>query len=205
MISRRLLMTTGVAAVVAAASPSAASADPVADAEAFVENQGNELLNILAMPAGNGRRDAFRVWVDGAFDLPLVGQLALGPYLQQATPEQLNAYLQAFNDYIVVTYEARFDSFSGYDLKILRGRPAGSKDSVVQTVVFLGDDSISVDFRVRHVNDSDLDVIDVTVEGLSMLKTQREEFSSVIQRSGLDGLIDGLRQRTNDIEAQAAG
>jgi phospholipid transport system substrate-binding protein len=205
MISRRLLMTTGVAAVVAAASPSAASADPVADAEAFVESQGNELLNILAMPAGNGRRDAFRVWVDGAFDLPLVGQLALVPYLQQATPEQLNAYLQAFNDYIVVTYEARFDTFSGYDLKILRGRPAGSKDSVVQTVVFLGNDSISVDFRVRHVNDSDLDVIDVTVEGLSMLKTQREEFSSVIQRSGLDGLIDGLRQRTNDIEAQAAG
>jgi phospholipid transport system substrate-binding protein len=189
----------------AAAGPSIASADPVADAEAFVNEQGQELLGILAMPTGDGRRDAFRVWVDQAFDLQLVGKLALGPYLQQATPEQLDAYLQAFNDYIIVTYEARFDTFSGFQLKVLRGRPAGSKDSVVQTVVSSGNDTYKVDFRVRQEDDSDLDVIDVLVNDMSMLKTQREEFSSVIQRSGLEGLISGLKQRTTEIDAQAGG
>jgi len=193
------------AVVVAAAGPSIAAADPVADAEAFVETQGQELLQILAMPPGSDRRDAFRMWIDEAFNLPLVAKLALGPYLQQATPEQLNAYLEAFNEYIVVTYEARFDTFRGYDMKVLRGRPAGSKDSVVQTVVVLGSDQMSVDFRVRQEDPSDLDVIDVTVEGLSMLRTQQEEFASVIQRSGLDGLIDGLRKRASEIGAQSSG
>jgi len=189
------------AVAVAAAGPSIAAADPVADAEAFVETQGQELLQILAMPAGGERRDAFRMWIDQAFNLPLVAKLALGPYLQQATPEQLDAYLEAFNEYIVVTYEARFDTFRGYDMKVLRGRPAGSKDSVVQTVVVLGSDQMSVDFRVRQEDATDLDVIDVTVEGLSMLRTQQEEFASVIQRSGLDGLIDGLRKRASEIGA----
>jgi len=198
-------MSSCVAAAMAAAGPSIASADPVADAETFINEQGQELLGILAMPTGDGRRDAFRVWVDQAFNLQLVGKLALGPYLQQATPEQLDAYLQAFNDYIIVTYEARFDTFSGYQLKVLRGRPAGSKDSVVQTVVSSGNDTYKVDFRVRQEDDNDLDVIDVLVNDMSMLKTQREEFSSVIQRSGLEGLISGLRQRTTEIDAQAGG
>jgi len=205
VISRRLFVTSAMAVVVAAAGPSIAAADPVADAEAFVETQGQELLQILAMPPGSDRRDAFRMWIDEAFNLPLVAKLALGPYLQQATPEQLNAYLEAFNEYIVVTYEARFDTFRGYDMKVLRGRPAGSKDSVVQTVVVLGSDQMSVDFRVRQEDPSDLDVIDVTVEGLSMLRTQQEEFASVIQRSGLDGLIDGLRKRASEIGAQSSG
>ena len=198
-------MTGSAAVAIAVVGPSIASADSVADAEAFVELRGQELIGILSMPAGDSRRDAFRAWVDNAFDLQLIGKLALGPYLQQATPEQLDAYLQAFNDYIVVTYEARFDTFSGYELKVLRGRPAGSKDSVVQTLVFYGNDSVDMDFRVRHTDQSDLDIIDVMIEKLSMLKTQQDEFRSVIQRSGLDGLIDGLNKQTATIESQAAG
>ena len=55
---------------------------------------------------------------------------------------------------------------------------------------------IVVDFRVRPDGDS-FKVIDVVVEGLSMLKTQRDEFSSVIQRNGLDGLINSLQQGSN--------
>lgn len=205
MISRRVFVTSSMAVAIAATGPSIASGDPVADAETFVKTQGDDLLAILSMPPGAERRETFRMWIDEAFDLQLVAKLALGPYLQQATPEQLDAYFDAFNDYIVVTYEARFDTFAGYDLQVLRGRPAGSKDSVVQTVVVLGSDRMNVDFRVRHEDAADLDVIDVTVEGLSMLRTQQDEFKSVIQRGGLDGLIDSLKKRTGEIEAQSSG
>ena len=52
---------------------------------------------------------------------------------------------------------------------------------------------IVVDFRVRPTNGT-FKLIDVVVEGLSMLKTQRDEFSSVIQRNGVDGLIASLQE-----------
>lgn len=205
MMERRVFITSAAALAIMAATPSVSLADQVADAETFVQDRGDSLIEILGMPAGDPRRKAFSDWLNGSFNLRLIGQLALGRYYGQATPEQLEAYDKAFNDYIVVTYEARFDTFTGYDFKVVRGRPAGQTDSVVQTLISGGNDRFNVDFRVRSADGSDLDVIDVTVERISMLQTQRDEFASVIQRSGMDGLIDGLKKRTADIEAQAAG
>ncbi len=203
MIERRHIIRSGVALVALTAAPSMVLADQVEDAEAFIEDRGNKLLDILGMAPGNARRDAFRDWLNGSFNLNLIGKLALGPFLQQATPAQLEAYTKAFSDYIVVTYESRFDTFTGYNLQVLRGRPAGSKDSIIQTLISYGNDTFNVDFRVRQEGGDELDVIDVMVQNVSMLKTQQDEFRSVIQRSGLDGLIDGLKQQTADIESQA--
>ncbi|MEM7122802.1 MAG: ABC transporter substrate-binding protein [Pseudomonadota bacterium] len=203
MIERRHILRSGLALVALTAAPSVALADQVEDAEAFIEERGNKLLDILGMAPGDARRDAFRDWLNGSFNLNLIGKLALGPFLQQATPDQLEAYTKAFSDYIVVTYESRFDTFTGYNLQVLRGRPAGSKDSIVQTLISYGNDTFNVDFRVRQEASDDLDVIDVMVQNVSMLKTQQDEFRSVIQRSGLDGLIDGLKEQTAEIEAQA--
>ena len=51
---------------------------------------------------------------------------------------------------------------------------------------------IGVDFRVRLIDGSHK-VVDVTVEGISMLHTHRVEFASVINRGGMDGFLDELR------------
>ncbi len=205
MISRRRLLASSMAIAAVSSAPGMAAADNVAAAETFIENQGQNLLDVLGMPPGDDRRAAFRNWIDTAFNLDLIAKLALGPHLQQASPDQLDTYLKAFNEYIVVTYEARFDTFTGYEINVLRGRPAGSKDSIVQTSISYGSDTVPVDFRVRHEDGNDLDVIDVMVSNVSMLRTQQEEFSSVIQRGGIDGLITSLGQLTDQIQAQAGG
>ena len=202
MISRRRFLASTMAMAALSFAPIVAVADNVSDAETFIENKGQDLLDVLAMPAGDDRRMAFRNWIDTAFNLDLIAKLALGPHLQQASPDQLDTYLKAFNEYIVVTYEARFDTFTGYQINVLRGRPAGSTDSIVQTAISYGNDTVPVDFRVRHEDDNDLDVIDVLVSNVSMLRTQQEEFSSVIQRGGIDGLIASLGQLTAQIQSQ---
>ena len=51
---------------------------------------------------------------------------------------------------------------------------------------------IGVDFRVRLIEGS-YKVVDVTVEGISLLHTHRVEFASVINRGGMDGFLDELR------------
>jgi len=60
---------------------------------------------------------------------------------------------------------------------------------------------IRVDWRVRNGEDQ-LKIIDVVVEGVSMLLTQRDEFASVIQRSGgnVEGLLARLRDKNSDGE-----
>lgn len=179
-----------------------ARADITDNARAFVSENGDEMLGILDKPAGKQRREDFHDWLRDTFDLETLASLALGPYRQGATPEQIAAYNEAFADYIVVTYEARFDTFTGYSFKVGQARPMNNDDVAVRTAI--SDPSgnpVAVDFRVRQ-GDGGLQVIDVAVEGLSMLKTQRDEFSSVIQRNGLDGLIASLKQRTQQVTGQ---
>jgi ABC-type transporter MlaC component len=54
---------------------------------------------------------------------------------------------------------------------------------------------LAVDWRVRELDDRSLVAIDVIVEGVSLIVTQRSEFGAVIERQGLDGLLAELRRR----------
>ncbi len=172
------------------------------DASVFVDNHGNELIEILDLPRDHDRRDKFQTWLDDTFNLEALARLALGPYLGTETPEQSAAYNVAFSRYIVVTYESRFDQFSGYDFNVRRARPMNDSDAIVRTNISGPDgNSYVVDFRVEQYENGSFQVIDVAVEGLSMLKTQRDEFSAVIQRDGIDGLIASLNERTQEVES----
>lgn len=171
------------------------------DATTFVQQSGDQLLKILDEPAGTTRRADFRSWLERVFNLKTVAQLALGPYRSTATSQQLSAYDKAFADYIVVTYEARFNTFTGYTFKVGQARPLNQDNVAVRTTI--SDPSgkpTLVDFRVQKSN-GNLKVLDVAVEGVSMLRTQRDEFASVIQRNGMDGLIKSLKQRTAAVQA----
>jgi phospholipid transport system substrate-binding protein len=171
------------------------------DASVFIDEHGGDLIEILDLPQGPERRDHFQTWLAGTFNLDALANLALGPYLGTATDEQMATYEEAFARYIVVTYEARFDTFSGYDFSVMRSRPMGDDDAIVRTNIAGPDgNSYVVDFRVELYEDGAFQVIDVAVEGLSMLKTQRDEFSAVIQRDGIDGLISSLNERTQLVE-----
>jgi phospholipid transport system substrate-binding protein len=160
------------------------------------------MLDILDHPGGAERRAEFGRWLDDVFDLETMAILTLGPYRQGASPEQLEAYRRAFADYVVVTYEERFDTFTGYTFEVGQARPTNNNDIVVRTsVIDPSGNPLMVDFRVRDTG-TEMQVIDVAVEGLSMLKTQRDEFSSVIQRNGLDALVAMLNQRVAAVVAR---
>ncbi len=201
MISRRTGLAAALLLAATTLAPMQVIADETEDAIAFVKQGGDEMLAILGEPAGQTRREDFHAWLRETFDLDTLGVMALGPYSQSATAEQQAAYDTAFADYIVVTYEARFDTFTGYSFQVGRGQPLGDTDVVVRTnIIDPSGKPVVVDFRVRRAGAS-FQVIDVAVEGLSMLKTQRDEFTAVLQRSGMDGLIQSLNERTADVTA----
>ena len=170
-------------------------ADATQDATDFVRERGGSLLDILKHAPGPQRRREFKDWLDLNFDLEGLARGALGPFIQRVTPPQLAAYRRAFDDYIVVTYEARFEALDRDSFRIGLARPIGNGDVVVRTTFAnVAGISFTIDYRVRPW-DNGFKVVDVAVERLSMLKTHRDEFIAVIQRRGMDGLIESLRQR----------
>jgi phospholipid transport system substrate-binding protein len=174
------------------------------NSEKFIASLGHRALQVLVVGSQDPstRGTAFRGILDEGFDLRLIGRYALGRYWRLATPEQRSEYVKLFEDFIVMTYVARLGEYSGESLRVVSSRPDDQDTIVTSEIVMEGRPSIRVDWRVRK-DDSDgseTKIIDVIVEGISMLLTQRDEFASVIQRSGgnVEGLLTRLRDKSSD-------
>jgi phospholipid transport system substrate-binding protein len=187
----------------AAFSINAVAQQDQADTEKFIASLGDRALQVLVVDSQSEaeREDAFRGLLSEGFDLRLISRYALGRYWRRATKEQRAEYAKLFEDFIVETYVARLSEYSGETLKVVSSRPDDQDTIVHSEIVRDGRPPIRVDWRVRN-GDEQLKIIDVVVEGVSMLLTQRDEFASVIQRSGgnVEGLLARLREKSGDGE-----
>ncbi len=173
---------------------------------AALPGSASELIHRLGEQAVTAGRDPgagrearstrFRNLLSEAFDLPFISRFVLGRYWKQATPEQRSSYLAQFSEYVLQTYSARLGGYAGDALTILSERPAGSRDVLVSTRIERpSGPPIEADWLVRTTGERNR-IIDVRVEGVSMLFSQRAEFAAVIQRRGIEGLIEVMRART---------
>ena len=200
LISRRSLVVAVIAAAVLLSALGTQQAGASGDsAQAFIQGLGNQAIAVLKDKADSTfeeREAAFReVMVEG-FDIPIVSRFVLGRHWRTASKEQRKEYRTIFVDFIVRVYASRFDSYGGetFTARSVINDESGDKIVRAQIVRPSGGDPIGVDFRVR-MRDEGYKVIDVSVEGISMLHTHRVEFASVVNRKGIDGLLGDLRAR----------
>ena len=184
--------------------PGAAVANELsAGAAQFIADLGKRALDALANAKQMSQAEVaekFRGFLQDSFDTQTIGRFVLGRYWNVATPEQRQEYMRLFEDLIVAVYSKRFSDYSGgAGFEVVSHRPEGERDAVVSSRITRpsGGPPVMVDWRVRRGN-SGYKVIDVAVEGLSMSVTQRDEFTSVIERGGgnVQALLDALRSQT---------
>jgi phospholipid transport system substrate-binding protein len=188
-------------AVVTGTSRSARAQD---SARHFMQSLGDEAIAILADEGLSTaqREEKLGRLFDRGFHLPTVSRFVLGRHWRSATQDQRQEYQQVFRDFIVKSYSKRFSSFAGEQLNITGSRAEGEHDTIViSTIVRPQGKPTRVSWRLRRYAD-DFKIIDVIVEGVSMLITQRDEFSSVIRKSGgeLDGLITLLQDKVESFK-----
>jgi phospholipid transport system substrate-binding protein len=203
MISRRTLLATAATATltVPVVRPRPAVATPMSDGAAkFIQQLADEAIEALAKHVADMQQRFHDLFYQG-FDVPYIARFVLGRYWNSATPEQQKDYERLFADMIVKVYSGRFSMYSGETLKVTGSRQETASDSIVNSQILRpSGPPVSVDWRVRD-RGGDYKIIDVAVEGVSMGVTQRDEFSSVIQRGGgtVEALIKELRQRTGEL------
>ncbi len=201
---RRLLLPAILVCWFGLDGPAGAVVPPGA-ASQFIRQLGDQAIATLRVPGGSleSREVRFRRLLSEGFDLSFIGRFVLGRYWRQATSEQRSDYSRLFGEYVLQTYSARLGGYTGESMTIISERPAGTKDVVVSTrIVRPSGPPIMADWRVRTTDDR-LRIIDIMVEGVSMVVTQRSEFAAVIQRRGLQGLIEVLRARTTKLPVTA--
>ncbi len=170
--------------------------DAAEEPSQFVKTLGERAINILTSEGTTpeGRKAQFRDLLDEGFAVNTIGRFVLGRYWRAATPEELNEYLVLFRDFVLDTYSQRLDSYAGETFEIIKSQPLDEQDTMVSTEIGGTDGpAIRVDYRVRSQAGIHK-IVDVLVEGVSLVVTQRAEFASVINREGFDGLIEILRR-----------
>ncbi|MCH8110902.1 MAG: ABC transporter substrate-binding protein [Proteobacteria bacterium] len=194
----RLAIAIGVAVIALSfMRPSAAQAETASE---FVANLGESAIEVLADQSisANTRVERFYSLLEEGFDFPLIGRFVLGIHWRRATDEQRAEYSVLFEQYLVNTYANRLGSYGGETLRIKGERSDPNRDTIVSSeIIQKRGPRIKVDWRVRE-SAGTYKVIDVIVEGISLVITQRDEFSSVIRRegAGVEGLLAQLRDRT---------
>ena len=200
MVSRRLALLFGFALL--AAGTSAAPALAAGDSAAVVTDFGDHMLQMLNDPqiSPPERQKRFGALLDKDFDFAKIGRFVLGRYWQTATEQQKQEFEPAFRDYVVQSYSVRFGEFTGASFKVSGERPESPTSTIVSTTVMERNSSTpaKVDWRVSADTGSPK-ITEVIVDGISMSLTHRQEFASLIERSGggVGGLIAELKAKTN--------
>ncbi len=171
----------------------------------FIQSLGDRAVATLADKSlsENKRNEKFRQMLRDSFDLQTIARFVIGRSWLSASPAQQKEYLDLFESLVVKTYSDRFKLYTGEGFIVRNSRPEGTKDFIVNSDITRPDGSpaTTVTWRVRQ-RDGKLGIIDVVVEGVSMSVTQRQEYSSVIQRNGgdIEALLSMMRDRVKSGE-----
>lgn len=179
--------------------PSMGWATPASTPAEFVREIGSRTVGILA-DADRPRTvkvAEVRAVLDSAFDLGFISRAVAGRHWRAMSPQQRAAYTGLFDRLISKIMAERISGYAGETFTLTRTVAIDQRDTLVGTAVRRpsGGPAWSIDWRVRD-GDAGLRLIDVVVEGISLVLTQRAEADGIVQQAGLDGLLDEMRRRS---------
>ena len=130
------------------------------------------------------------------FDFQRMTRLAVGRSWRQATPEQQKQLVDEFRVLLVRSYSTAYSAYRDIEVEVkpLRLQPS-DEDVQVRTLIKLPNSapSVSVDYAMFKASTS-WKVYDVTVDGISLVTTYRSTFADQVSKSGIEGLIESLRE-----------
>ena len=200
--SRRVLLSAFAAMPVVAGVGTVAEAS-AESARAFITELGKQTLDALQKSNAPAQRAAkMEDILRRGFDFPTIGRFVIGRYWNTASPQQREEYIKVFSDFVAKSYSRRLAdeaTINGFNITNLRD--LGEGDSLVQTAITRpSGPPLNYEWRVRDSGGGTMKIVDVVVEGVSLLVTQRADFTSVAGQNGMDGLIKTLRDKAAAIQ-----
>jgi phospholipid transport system substrate-binding protein len=171
-----------------------------AQAEQFVQGQGQRIITLLSNPSLSqpDKTRAFKTIVDQIADVPRITGFVLGKYARSITPAQMQQFAPVFRAYEQSVYETQLSNFHGKILKVTGSVVRQPGDVVVNTAISGGGLSqpLPVAWRVLGGGGS-WKVVDVQASGVWLAITQQQDFVSTIDNHGgdIDALIAQLQQQ----------
>ena len=167
-------------------------------AQNFVQATSDKVVNLVAHAKSEGKTEQT---LDSIFlnvtEIDWIGKYVIGNQWRSLDNTQKAAYLTQYRKYLTSLYVPLFKDYNGQKITIKGGKELGTDQYLVTTEIQPNDTGKSkykVEYRLRFAN-GEFKIRDIIVEDVSMIATQRANFSSLLSRSGFPSLMSALEQK----------
>jgi phospholipid transport system substrate-binding protein len=183
-----------------AAAPAAAGAINAQDPTQLVQDVASNILKELDANRAAYRNNPQNVraladkYLLPYFDTQYAAQLVLGKYWRTATEDQRTRFVEAFKNSMLQNYGNALVNFTANRLKVQPGRvDPGSDLATVSTTINRDDGTTVPVIYVLHKTPQGWKAWDVKIEGISYVKSFRDDFAAQIDQKGLEAVISRLQ------------
>ena len=121
-------------------------------------------------------------------DIKGVAYYSLGSYRKELNDEQMKEYLTLFEKYFLKSFTSRLTDYSDPKIDVISTEVLNPKYTIVKSILLATDKKpeVKIEWRVYTKNPDKPLIRDLIIEGLSLARTQKEEFASVIETNNGD-------------------
>ena len=164
------------------------------EANNFIVDIGNQAIKILKIPVDDKekRKQELQNLLQEKFAMPFIAKIILGKKINKTiSKEKFKKFANIFEVHIVNVYSSQLGTYKGQKFTV-KNTEIKKKDAFVYSTIASPDyPTTNIVWRVRDLGKG-LKVIDMQVEGVSLLRTKRNDFKMVLDSQGIDGLIMAL-------------
>jgi phospholipid transport system substrate-binding protein len=197
------LLVSGVAFAADAAKPAPAPTSVDASGPSqLIESSANILLSGIDARRAEFRKDPTGLYklvgetLLPNFDTPYAAQLVLGQHWRAATADQRKRFVDAFYNSLLYTYGDAMIDFTADRLKVLPSKvaPTDERATVRTEIKRSNGTKVAVNYSLRKVNGA-WKAWDVVIDGISYVKSYREDYGAEVDQKGLDSVISRLEAK----------
>ena len=134
-------------------------------------------------------------------DIKGIGSYTLGAYRKTISNDQMKKYEFLFEQYFLKSFASRLAEYSNPEIEVTSKKKLNQNYTMVSSVLVSTEQrpEVTIDWRIYTKNPENLLIRDLIIEGLSLARTQKEEFSSIIQSNDgdINALFDTLKEFIN--------
>ena len=161
--------------------------------DVFVQSTVNRASQILSSDIPKETKiEKLKLIAEETVDINGIGFYTLGSFRKTLSDDQKKTYKDLFKNYFLKSFSSRLAEYSNPEIQVNSKEILNDKYTIVSSILVATKDrpKVKIDWRIYTKNPSNPLIRDLIIEGLSLARTQKEEFSSIINSN--DGNISAL-------------
>ena len=167
--------------------------------DVFVQSTVNRASQVLSDNLTKDQKiDKLKSIAEETVDIEGIGMYTLGPYRKTLSEDQKKEYKNLFYEYFLKTFSSRLAEYSNPEIQVNSKEKLNKNYTMVSSILVATEQrpQINIDWRIYTKNPDNPKIRDLVIEGLSLARTQKEEFSSIIQSNdeNIEALFANLKK-----------